>query len=1000
MSCYLSRTQIAILVATWVLSMPAASAEKQAVYYFGPTVAEADASGGRYPLGNVTIRDAEEIRMVAERGTLSVRVTPTDEFDEFSALMEIYPSRPRLHLKPSFKFPRDETTGEIIDKSALACVFTVGLSKLPDGNAYETVSNAKDPVLIRPGEEVSLIWTWSGVDHRLYIDGKRVARRVAYSPFPYHFQPDLRLNAGSRKTLKVHEYVVYNYAMDEQDIEREAGRDVGEPLEASAVDPPHLVAQWAPGEKRFYGMIDAGATRAGQAKKARFTAIGPDDKALGQASVDLRNGFGEAAGPLSQVTPGTYRVRAEVLNAGGQVIARSVSGAWTLPQTEWVGNTIGLTAEIQPPWTPITRQGETLGVWGREIQLGGGFGLPQQIVSQAKPQLATPITLNLVRNGKRLLIADTEVNVTSAKPHKATWVGSGIAEGVKVSIAGSLEYDGMVLLDLTLEPVEAHAHVEFDEITLDMVMPTSEAIFLNACTDQGYWWYPKRQSVGAKPGWKMTNLDSKSGRTNFWFFMLLCNRTTGLEWFADNLQDWAVDENRPVQELVRQDDGSVRFTCKLANQSFTLTGKRTMQFGYMATPVKPLPNDWRSLYCHHHPLDLNSDLGVWWLWSGGWDKYRPNIFSLLPQNPEMYANSIGPDNPILMAPFTNQHVLTPSGKDATDPNRGWPYFHNITQAETENDGWDSTPTCIMQDYWAFNTNQWLQRGGMEAIYIDEANTQTVGRGLLSGVGYLRDDGTRATGHNTLGMRKQLKRIRQVQIDNGKRPLVWIPVYSKMIPHAFSFVDIVSEGEAFMFEEPEGPNWMDVWGEGILDEPGTRQEPATGEWLLSIGDAQKFGFMPLFLNYIKFFDHETEYYHATRSQLALLALFDIIPIDPSHAWFFKVKENFGMNANETSFHRFDTQQEIYSGHPEVPVSYYRRGNSILVIVVNMSDEAFVDSVTVDKGRLEIEKDLQATLWKDAAKKRNSIELTRESVVYDEESLRVSIPPKDVRVVELK
>ena len=133
---------------------------------------------------------------------------------------------------------------------------------------------------------------------------------------------------------------------------------------------------------------------------------------------------------------------------------------------------------------------------------------------------------------------------------------------------------------------------------------------------------------------------------------------------------------------------------------------------------------------------------------------------------------------------------------------------------------------------------------------------------------MRPDGTHGIGHNTLGMREQIKRVRQLQIDNGKRPVVWIPVYGMIIPHTHAFVDVVSEGESFMFDKPGAPDWIDLWGEGLLQRRGG-PEAKGGPWLLAIGSAQKLGFVPIFLNYIKFYS-DPRYMQALRAQYGLLA----------------------------------------------------------------------------------------------------------------------------------
>jgi hypothetical protein len=62
-------------------------------------------------------------------------------------------------------------------------------------------------------------------------------------------------------------------------------------------------------------------------------------------------------------------------------------------------------------------------------------------------------------------------------------------------------------------------------------------------------------------------------------------------------------------------------------------------------------------------------------------------------------------------------------------------------------------------------------------------------------------------------------------------LVWLPTYGKYIPHVYAFADITSEGEAFMFEKPDPPDWIDVWGNGLLLPPGEVKNGPAGQWLL-------------------------------------------------------------------------------------------------------------------------------------------------------------------------
>jgi hypothetical protein len=466
-----------------------------------------------------------------------------------------------------------------------------------------------------------------------------------------------------------------------------------------------------------------------------------------------------------------------------------------------------------------------------------------------------------------------------------------------------------------------------------------------------------------------------------------------------------VDESRPIQEIIREPNGDVRLQCHLANVPFELREPVTITFGYDATPVKPLPSDWRSAYVHYHALqDVPSDLALWWLWSDSrYDKFRPSVFLLRPDDLEGFAALRREGtrvHPVKLAPFVNQHVTVPAWPENQAADKGWSWFHNLLQAESANDGWTAMPTRGIRDYWAWNLDPWLASGGLDAIYIDEANCNTVSASLLTGSGYVRPDGTHAFGHNTLGMREQLRRTRQLFLDHGRRPIVWIPVYGMVIPHAHAFVDVVSEGESFMFEKPGSPDWIDAWGADFLERtsgPGARGGP----WLMSLGPAQKFGFIPIFLNYLRFYN-DPQYLPALHAQYALLALLDIIPISPELGWFFKAKQDFGLIAPETSFRRFFDQREFRPARDDVKVSYYRRGPAMLLVVSNLGGEPFGGTIDVNWAALGL-----------APAKFTAAEIVpvnegRHSTEYREEArtlepgntgLCVSIPRHDFRLIRI-
>ena len=1001
-----------------------ARAADHCLFYTSPALSEAGLAAG-----GVTFRGAsvlEKLDIHPYRGSVVIRLVPKDAFGGYPAQVEVYPGPPHLkvivgatHPKPDSGIPADQ----------LLVTFSAVLDHFRDGNRVESVTAS---VGVAPNEPLHAAWTWSGVEHRLYLNGQLKLAKVVSSPLPAVIQPPVRILSNyTKETLDnapIRQIAIYDFPLTADEVAQDVAGNDAQPLVAAAPHRPSLVAQFAPGEKKGYAAVDVGNELEPRTSAVRFEAVDGAGEVKAEMTAALRRGFAEAVFPIPSLAPGQWRGRAVLLDDAGQQVAVTESTPWTFPDdAPWLGNTKGLTDTIQPPWTPIemtgfedatnsSGRGGQLAVWGRTLDLAGGFGLPRQIVSQGSRWLAAPIALELAGKDGVLPIEHPRVTLTKAQPHAAEWKGEARAGDVRITTVGTLEYDGMMLFKLRLEPAIPGKSISLEQIRLQTLMPKEHALFLNTSTDQGYYWYPYDGWIPKQPGVVHDNLKQQAAQSSFLFYATFSDHDTGLEWFADDLAGWQVDESKPVQEVVREPDGAVRWVCHLANRPFTLTSPIEITFGYMATPTKPLPSDWRSWYCHYLPLkDIASDLAVWWLWSNStYDKYRGGIFNLRPDDMKKFTDVVKAEGPVKPAPFVNQHVTVPCWPDSQRPEKGWPWFNNLLQAESANDGWVAVPTRGVRDYWAHNLDQWIASGSMRAIYIDEANCSTGSRSLLSGAGYVKPDGTHGYGHDTLGMREQLKRTRQLFLDHGRRPMVWIPIYKKMIPHAYSFVDVGSEGEAYWetTRKDGGPDFIATWAGNLQKPADTVADNSTGAWLLSTSQSQKFGIIPVFLNYLPHWS--TDYDKKLRSQYALLGLLDIIPYATEHGWFFKAKHDFGWDAPATRFHPYYRQREVRTDRDDVAVSYYRRGDRVLALVTNLGAEAYEGAVRFELAALGMREGSAMATRIDAAQpmvyntthKRwdhtQNTAMRRDPLEWasDGASLTVTIPSHDFSLIEVQ
>jgi len=821
-----------------------------------------------------------------------------------------------------------------------------------------SISTAAFPFLLKKWYHV--VWTRQGRLHRVYLNGKLSKQKILF-PWSSKLKGRFDISAWGHGTMDVSldEFGIYNFPFTASEVKADFRKRKSRPIKP--MRRKHglsITAVWGPGEKKCHVTADTGNDYEKKAARFLIEALDANDKIIGTATISkIHRGFVDLIFPvkMGKHAVGIYRVRAKLFNSRGRVLDKAESEPYEVYENDWLGNQLGVTDKIQPPWTPIEVDDATLKVWGRRYVLKGGYGLPVQIVSKDKILLAKPVELKLIRKGVELKLSDLSVKLTEVKAHKVKWVGYAKADDVRIRIQGYLEYDGMMLLKLFLEPVIPGETVQLDRVYLDTVLLKQRALFMNT-TAGGGWSASYSSRIPSQTGRYYNNLDHKGkDYKKFLFYVTFSDHERGLEWFADKPENWIFDYSQPIQEMYREEDGNVKLRCLFFNVPHLLDKTLKFTFGYDAMPVKPLPAHWRDTYKHYHPV-VTSHLHMKVIWqSPVVKKYRPVIYALCPDDPQSYGKAVRKqwNNAWIpkermwkryLLPYLNQHVVIPGPMHGGPSKEGWKYLNHLLKAETSNDGWTALPSRGMRDYWAYNLNKFIKEADIDGFYIDEASVKTYGVNILSGSGYIKPDGTYAAGHNTLGMREQLKRTRQLFIDNGKRPLVMIPVYRKMIPHAFAFVDVVAEGEAHVssLRKKFEPDWIDLWGNGAKGD----QPQGPSDWLLFLGRADKFGFIPLFFDYIGNY-HELGYLKAQQARYALLSLLDIIPDKPVFRWWFSVRERFGIGEAEVLFHPYFQQKAIISDDPNnVLISYYSRKKSYLLMVSNLGQKDYSGKIKIN------------------------------------------------------
>jgi len=160
----------------------------------------------------------------------------------------------------------------------------------------------------------------------------------------------------------------------------------------------------------------------------------------------------------------------------------------------------------------------------------------------------------------------------------ATFVTEASLGSIAVRCRGTVEFDGFVWFTFVFEPP---APTRLSKLTVDIP-------FRRGCASLRNLGHYRLRRTGASPreGTYFKNLDE---RPIFW----LGNEDTGVQWFAESLRNWNVEDFARTLEVITEKDRVVA-RLNVIDTEVLLTDAREIAFGLQATPVRPKPRGWRN----------------------------------------------------------------------------------------------------------------------------------------------------------------------------------------------------------------------------------------------------------------------------------------------------------------------------------------------------------------------------------------------------------------------
>ena len=667
-------------------------------------------------------------------------------------------------------------------------------------------------------------------------------------------------------------------------------------------------------------LLEKGSSKAARQKEED---VGDD----GKASVAI---------PVGELSAGAYTVRTESLDPAGEVLSKQ-DYPFEIKEWPWLGNTLGKSHEILPPHSPLGVEGRTVSCWGRSHTFGND-GLLSQIESQGQSLLARPQTLRAVVDGEKVATKVVEPFAFSAtKPHEVRGSAALRMGKLAATVSVTMEYDGWILYRMTLGKAEGLTVDSLDlELPLALPLSTLYHVVGERHTDTIAGEIPAGDGVV----WDSRVPQNSDILGTFQPYVWVGNEKAGLSWMAESDRGWHTKDDLACIDLLRDTRNSVmRLRFRLINIPTSMDQAREIVFGIMATPSKPMPEDWRrwSLWDPGAPRRPSKVFGIDftrdWCHGFGGSFYPKNHDHAIVEYPlKMMAR--GYTHPTFYTGFGYIALNYPEvqyfktdwlGKDFTT------YSHVDRFANRKY--WGNDPKAYITtgaaltdsylDFMAYYYDQLLKKTAFRAIYYDLFNPSFTDRPELGA--YIRDDGQIQKASDLFRKRAHIKRIATVMHHNGLEILQIVHMTGTTIVPNLSFAQIAFDAE--MRFPPKGRDHMDTWTFDLL-----RAETM----------GKQYGLVPFFLPGGK------------RDLIGMLAAHDILECrgntkgGMSHEYQ-TVLADFGVGVGNRDVEfvgYWANRTPVTTGDSNVFCSFYRRPGKVFLIFVNRRRETKAISAKLD------------------------------------------------------
>ncbi|HEY3325021.1 MAG TPA: glycoside hydrolase domain-containing protein [Planctomycetota bacterium] len=489
----------------------------------------------------------------------------------------------------------------------------------------------------------------------------------------------------------------------------------------------------------------------------------------------------------------------------------------------WWQNKLGDTERVIPPFEALKKKGDAVNVWGRSYTLDA-LGLPREFTSQGKPVSASAARIVVTTGGKEYDVKLTDgVSFSDKKDWRYAFRGKAKAKdaGLIFTSTGTVEQDGLVLLNLTYAPAKDEP-VTIDGLRIEFPLSIDAAECL-LCGGPGGNFASLSHMIlpNNKQGRLWSTLETGKGGSmmtvgSFYPDVWLGNEQRGLLWWGDSDQGWVPDDAVPAHEVLREGN-SVVLRNNIIGKPYILTQPRTITFGYMASPFRPLVKGWRmAIHSEDGTFDgphkkrkdpkTGQQIDGWnWLNPPSHDpKDWSDLWALQKKEADAKVKREQPFNPAQARNRNYVHTSVPLvgwGPLTSDP---------VTPQYFAPEWAENTLSPTQRDFLIWLCDRQFGEGGLRTTYWDIFYIHC-SKNEQNGTAYRLPDGRLQTTYQGFNLRKYMMRLYALMYDHQLMPGSNVAHSTNSFPLvAFPWMDAVLDGEWAEITDATPRDWVDFY----------------------------------------------------------------------------------------------------------------------------------------------------------------------------------------------